>query len=700
MLSASSEWLTGRLVIELGGRIAVGVCGTLLAQAGATVVFVEPRGGGERGGKFAHRHLSAAGKRSLAVEAGNPQDRDALAGLLARADIVLTSRDWDCEIALPASDLPRGATVCDFTALGEEGDERNLTDVEIQALSGVTHTTGFPDGPPCALRVPVLEYSAGTYGAAACVAALARMRDAGEPQRIAVSLFQCALNALASFLPSVFQGEDPGRFGNGHPIAVPWNAYHSRDGWLMFCSASDAHWTKFCRVIGRPELAADERFRRVADRAANREAVDAIVSDWTRRHDTGTCLALLTEAGLANGEIVPLDALSGEANVLHRRSIDTVPVPGAAQARRIPRSILVTKGNPSSWTAAVPSVDGDREWLSRAEFEPLVGDGLGRGGRARLPFEEALIVEIGQFTTAPLAARHLATYGAAIAKIEPPAGDAAREWAPVVDGTSVFFSMSNSGKTCYNIDLKTAAGLKKLEDLLRRADVLVENMKPGSLSALGLAPNRLMEINPALIYCPISGFGDDSAYANRPAFDTVVQAMSGMMDANAADGTPLKASVSVCDFMGGEVALFAIAAALYGRAAGGRGVLLDLSMQDIAIWMTAGLWDEHASRSPPRRMVRCRDGYVLAGAGDEPSERVSDGLSREEVVALCGKAGSACVPVRTVAEALNSRIAKDFGTVRMHEVASGSAFPVLAPPLTMSPLALRAGTPPGAPRPL
>lgn len=704
MVSASSEWLAGRLVIEIGGRISVGVCGSLLAQAGATVVFVETRGGADRSGKFSDRALFSAGKCSLAVKPGDPADEAALADLLRRADIVLTSSDWDCAIAALPIEFPRSATICNFTALGAESGEVGLTEVDVQALSGVAHTSGFPDGPPCALRMPILEYSAGTYGSAACVAALASMRDVGKPQRIEVSLFACAIHALASFLPSVFQGEDPGRFGNGHPITAPWNAYPSSDGWLVFCSASDAHWTRFCQAFGRPELAQDTRFRRVADRVRNRAAVDAIVAECTRGYDTKTCVCLFNHAGLAIGEIVSIDRLTEEVNVRHRRSIAASVVPGTAERVPVPRSILATRIAPSTWVPHIPPVDGDRERLRETRFRPLADDGPSRPRAARredgeyLPLRGVRVVEIGQFTTAPLAARHLAMYGAEIAKIEPPSGDAAREWAPMIDGVSCFFSMSNSGKTCYHVDLKTPDGLSKLEDLLRRSDVLVENMKPGSLAALGLDVTRLMEINPSLIYCPISGFGSDSAYANRPAFDTVVQAMSGIMDANAIGGIPLKSSVSVCDFMGGEVALFAISAALYHRRDSGAGAVLDLSMQEIAIWMTASLWKKGGFSVPVGRMVQCCDGYVLAGTEEVPAPAASGTVSRAEAVAICRQAGVHCVPVRTVAEALHDAPPAQAGLlVRMHRASTGSEIPILASPVSISPMALRPGLPPDRP---
>lgn len=692
MLSRPSEWLKGRLVVEMGGRLSVGVCGTLLSQAGATVVFVEPRATGERAGKFANRELFSAGKRSLAVDPDSATDAALVADLIAKADIVLTSSDLDFFASALLTEVSPGVTVCNFSAIGRDSGEHGLTEPEVQALAGVAHTSGFPDGAPTVLRIPVLEYSAAVFGSAACAAALSVMRAGGSPQRIDVSLFECAIHLLASFLPSVFQGESPGRLGNGHPLAAPWNAYPTTDGWLLFCTASDVQWQKFCETSGRAELAADEKFKQIADRARHRAEVDAIVSAWTRQYDTETCLDRLARAGLAGGEIVPLGMLPGEANVVHRRSIVTAGIPGSHETILVPQGILATGTPDKTWQPTIPVLDAGRNWLATTRFEPLGNKTKER--RSGLPLEGVRVIEIGQFTTAPLSARHLAMYGAEIIKIEPPMGDAARAWAPLVDGISMFFSISNSGKTCYKVDLRSPDGLKKLEDLVRCSDVLVENLKSGSLAALGLSAERMLELNPRLIYCPITGFGNHSAYPGRPAFDTVVQAMSGIMDANAVNGMPLKAGVSVCDVMGGEVALFAIMAALYDRQTSGRGTVLDLSMQDIAIWVTARLWNNGVPEAQFGRMFKCSDGYVLISSGDLPRDAAIADKSRDEVVSLLRRAAVRCVPVQTIPEALNSAVGMQLQPVTRYRTPTGRIIPLLASPVAMWPAELKCGTPP------
>ena len=167
---------------------------------------------------------------------------------------------------------------------------------------------------------------------------------------------------------------------------------------------------------------------------------------------------------------------------------------------------------------AIPGVDDGRDLARSCRRTDLSCESRANEENITLPLTGVRVLEIGQYTTAPLTARHLASLGAEVIKIEPPSGDAAREWAPKVDGLSVFFAMSNSGKTSYCLDLKTEFGRDAFAELVATADVMVENMKPGSLAAIGFTAARLQEINPKLIYCAITGFGSDSVYENRPAF--------------------------------------------------------------------------------------------------------------------------------------------------------------------------------------
>ena len=300
------------------------------------------------------------------------------------------------------------------------------------------------------------------------------------------------------------------------------------------------------------------------------------------------------------------------------------------------------------------------------------------------PLAGLKVLEIGQYTTAPLVARNLGALGAEVLKIEPPGGDAARGWPPQQHGQGYFFTLSNSDKRSVCLDLRDPVDRARFASLLRDADVLVENLKPGALDKLGFDASSRERINPALVYCAISGFGADSAYPGRPAFDTVIQAMSGIMDSIRVNGVPQKTGVSFADILGGLFGLVGTLGALMSREQIGAGDALDLSMQDAAAWITqwqrAGL-DGLRDAS----VVRCADGYVaVEGTGKTPAEIAEAADTTRaalvERLAGCGIAASAVHSVREVAE---SGQARQRALLRRVHDSTGREWPVFASPIRL-----------------
>jgi crotonobetainyl-CoA:carnitine CoA-transferase CaiB-like acyl-CoA transferase len=268
------------------------------------------------------------------------------------------------------------------------------------------------------------------------------------------------------------------------------------------------------------------------------------------------------------------------------------------------------------------------------------------------------IVEFGQYTTAPMCARELAHLGAEVIKIEQPTAAESRA------GAEVSFRMNNADKKMMVVDLNNAFDVEALRRLLATADVLVENLKPGTLSKFGFTPAALQAINPRLIYCPISGFGTESLYPTRPAFDMVITAMAGFMTVLSADGFPLKSGISTADLMGAEMAMAAILATIHHLDRTGQGQFIDLSMQDISAWLTQTSWNGAFEGRTEPAVVKAADGHVLVEAGDEALEaalrrsrdsalsrdRLAE-MSRETLVDLLRGLGVVAVPVQTVREA-------------------------------------------------
>src|SRR5262249_32774113 len=151
------------------------------------------------------------------------------------------------------------------------------------------------------------------------------------------------------------------------------------------------------------------------------------------------------------------------------------------------------------------------------------------------------------------------------------------------DGAAYIFAVSNTDKRGIVLDLRRKEDQDTLHEILATADILVENLRPGSLAKQGFGSVDLRKHHPGLIYCSVSGFGTDSAYPNRPALDTVIQAASGLMDMTRPNGKPAKAGISSSDNFGGQFAFLALAAALELRDRTQIAVHFDLSMQDLSL---------------------------------------------------------------------------------------------------------------------
>lgn len=646
--------LDGVVVAELGGRDAAGICGSLLAELGATVVLVEPANLARP--RDAHRAQFAAGKLSVSYDAASAHDEVMLSQLIARSDVVLTSSDIDPPDFQIATAQPHNV-VCDLTAFGNTGPRAGeaLSEMQIQAISGIVHTTGHADGPPLPICLPVTGYLSATYATAAVLAALRVKRLQGFGQRIDMAMFDAAIVALNVYLTGVLTGQvaDRTRMGNRHASISPWNQYQTSDGWILICAGSQSQWDKLCEQMGRPDVA--EEYKTQPDRVRRVEEVDAIIEVWTRTMTTTECVDRLGAVGVACGPIAPIEGYARETNLEFRGMIRRLFDPVSGREVFVSASPMGLTVTPPVQPERIPAPGADR-----AEIDRLLGERSARKantiprGKLARPLEGIRIVEVGQYTTAPLCARHLAHLGADVIKIEKIGGDESRTYGPFLDGRSEVNWMNNADKRAMTLDLLKPSGKDVLKALLRTADVFIENNKPGTLARFGFPREVLAEINPRLIYCAISGFGTHSLYADRPGFDTVIQAMSGFMAAANPGGEPVKSGISASDQMGAEMGIVSIVAAIENRDRNGRGEFIDLSMQDVSCWLTAPAWNTELAGIPRPTALRCADGYVLVEAGSTRLDGLAE-KSRAEIVALLAEKGVAAAPVNTVREAAEMR---------------------------------------------
>ena len=213
---------------------------------------------------------------------------------------------------------------------------------------------------------------------------------------------------------------------------------------------------------------------------------------------------------------------------------------------------------------------------------------LGDPGRG--PLQDLLVADFSRVLAGPFAAMMLADLGARVVKVERPgAGDDSRGYGPFADGRSLYFARVNRGKQSVALNLKDPVDAAVARRLALAADVVVENYRPGVMDRLGLGPAELLAENPRLVYCSISGFGHTGPWSQRPAYDAVVQAMSGIMAITGAEGgAPVKPGIPVADLSAGLYAFGGITSALLGRATTGRGTHLDIAMYDATVSLLEG----------------------------------------------------------------------------------------------------------------
>jgi len=249
------------------------------------------------------------------------------------------------------------------------------------------------------------------------------------------------------------------------------------------------------------------------------------------------------------------------------------------------------------------------------------------------PLEGIKVLDLSRALAGPYCTMMLADMGAEVIKIEmPERGDDSRAWGPpFVEGESAYFISVNRNKKSITLNLKKDKSVEIIHRLIKQSDVLIENFRPGTMEKLSLSYDEVKEINPKIIYCSISGFGQDGPYRLLPGMDQVLQGMGGLMSITGEpDGPPIKVGVAVADIAGGMFAAYGIVIALFNRETGGKGQMIDLSLLDCQVaWLTYRAGSFFASGEIPKPLgsghpvivpyqaFKAKDVYINVAAGND-----------------------------------------------------------------------------------
>lgn len=256
------------------------------------------------------------------------------------------------------------------------------------------------------------------------------------------------------------------------------------------------------------------------------------------------------------------------------------------------------------------------------------------------PLKGVKVIELARILAGPWAGQTLADLGAVVIKVEAPEGDDTRRWGPPFveregDRSAAYFHATNRGKKSVTVDFRTAEGQDTVRSLVADADVVIENFKLGGLAKYGLDFASLAQVNPRLIYCSITGFGQTGPYAHRAGYDFIIQGMSGLMSVTGEpDGQPQKVGVAVTDIFTGVYAATAILAALHQRGTTGMGQHIDMALLDVATaimanqsmnYLTTGkapgkMGNAHPNLAP-YAVFDCADGWIIIATGNDSQYR-------------------------------------------------------------------------------
>ena len=259
---------------------------------------------------------------------------------------------------------------------------------------------------------------------------------------------------------------------------------------------------------------------------------------------------------------------------------------------------------------------------------------LGDPGEKSGLLADLRVVDLTRVLAGPYCTMMLGDLGADVIKIELPGrGDDTRQWGPpfTAKGESAYFISANRNKRSLTLDLKSDKGIEILKDLIRDADVVVENFKTGTLNRWGLNYETLQDLRPGMIYCSITGYGHTGPYKERPGYDFIAQALAGFMSITGpADGEPIRAGVAIADLASGIFAFGAIMAALYAREKTGEGQQIDISLLDSQLALMSYVASNYLiSGETPKRygnahpnivpyeVLEAADGYMAFAAGND-----------------------------------------------------------------------------------
>ena len=591
--TATNAPLEGLRILDFTSGVGGAYCTMMLADLGADVLKVEPLGGSPDRADDVVFTAYNRNKNAIALDFEGADFAAQLRGLLADADAVV-------ECFAPAVAVRYGLDAkalrairpdlihVALTPFGRESSaaERDADNLILQALSGSMEVTGEPDRAPVLMGLQIPEQMGGIYAGMALLAALERRDNLAVGASVDISMLDVSIGLL-SYMANIHfaDGSMPRRLGSSHPVIYPYNAFECADGFLTAAPFTQDFWRKFAAAIGRADLADNERYRTFKDRLRNRDELSAILNPILKSRPRAHWLDVLDVGDVPNGPVntVP-EALAMPHTASRSMIVDLEGDPHGRRALGCPIKVEYEDGSTFRPRYRTPPALGSADLISAAAAgsEPA---GANVAEEAALPLAGLKVLDLTRMFAGPYCAMLLADMGADVIKVEEGRiGDPTRRNLPIVNGESAYFMSVNRGKKSVVMDLKDPVAQVKLRALIADVDVVIENFRPGVMAKLGLDYASLKQINPDVILCSISGFGQTGPMQKKISFDLVNQAMAGTMAMTGYQGgEPVRIGIPIGDLSGGIYGALGVLAALRSRRRTGRGAMVDVALHDVLL---------------------------------------------------------------------------------------------------------------------
>lgn len=587
--------LDGVNVLELASNLGAEYAAWILAEQGAHTIKVEPPGGAAHRGS-PRFHLLNRSKRALFFDAADRASKSRVAELLRWADIVVTGATPARVAALGLGyesirEINPRAIAVNVPPFGSRGPmaEFDANDDLIAAFGGITGSQWARSSNPVALVFPAASYSAGLMAATGAAAALYARGDGAAGQAVEVSVLAGAFSLQTG---GILYHESLTRLYHGPqdplgPIPV-YRLFQSSDGKYFFAACGNAtFWGKFAIAIERPDLVADERFENApwGVPSAHWQELKDIIEPIIRTRPRAEWLRILREADVPSAPVMTRQEFIEweQTRALGMRQEIDDPTLGATIQMGLPFFLGDTPGATTGPAPALGDERGATQWLAepRAPHASAVAPHpAARSGKG--PLDGILVLDFASYIAGSYGPMILAQLGAKVIKIESLEGDSFRHF-------GFGFLGWNQGKHGLALDLTKPEGREIIHGLAARADVLVENLRPGRMQRFGYDYKTLAAINPRLIYMSVNGFGNRGPEHNQPGFDPLLQARSGVMTAQGGPHShPVYLTCAICDYGGAMISALGCVMALRARQQTGRGQFCETSLLQAAMALQAG----------------------------------------------------------------------------------------------------------------